>query len=194
MSAFREGSDVLLKLFWRNKLKVALIAALLALLIFFGRIVIPALVIIALGVIASFSTSYKRFIRVPPAVELVTFTTVMVSLAYGPVVGAVYGAIVTFTAEVMTNALDIFIISFFPSRAVIALTAGFFFNQFNGNILLTGVASSILYNLIAQPFYLFMADLEMRAKSVFFVLLNIGSNFAIFAVFGNFVAKLLGIS
>lgn len=194
MPAFRKGSDVLLKLIWRNKLKIAVIAALLAFIIIFIDIVLPALVVIGLGVIASFSTSYKRFIRVPPAVELVTFTTVMVSLAYGPVVGAIFGAVVTFTAEIMTNALDVFIISFVPSRAVIALTAGFLFHQFNGNILLTGVLSSIFYNLIAQPFYLFMADVEMRLKSVFFIAFNIGSNFVIFAVLGKLMVKLLGIA
>lgn len=194
MPAFRKGSDILLKLMWRNKLKIALIAVVVALIIVFIDVVVPALVVIGLGVIASFSTSYKRFIRVPPAVELVTFTTVMVSLAYGPLVGAIYGAVVTFTAEIMTNALDVFIISFVPSRAVIALTAGFFFQWFNGSVLLTGVLSSILYNLIAQPFYLFMADVEMRLKSVFFIAFNIGSNFIIFAVLGNIVAKLLGIS
>ncbi len=194
MPAFRKGSDVLLGFLWRNSRVIAVIAALLLLLVFFSRVVVPALAVLALGVAASFSTSYKRIIRIPPAVELVTFTTIMVSLAYGPVVGAVYGAVVTFTAEIMTNALDVFIISFVPSRAIIALTAGFFFHQFNGSIVLTGFVSSVLYNLLAQPFYLFMADVEMRVKSVFFILFNIGSNFIIFAVLGKIVAGLLGVA
>ncbi len=194
MPTLRKGSDLLFGLIWRNKRKVALIAALLVLLITFIDIVIPAAVVIALGVIASFSTSYKRVVRIPPAVELVTFTTVIVSLAYGPLVGVIYAAIVTVTAEIMTNALDLFIISFVPSRAVIALTAGFLFHQFNGDILLTGAVSSILYNLLAQPFYLFMADTEMRVKSIFFIAFNIGSNFAIFAVLGKIAVKLLGIA
>ncbi len=194
MPAFRKGSDLLFGMLWRNKRYVALIAALLVLFIAFIDIAIPAAVVIALGVVASFSTSYKRFVRMPPAVELVTFTTIIVSLAYGPLVGVIYAATVTFTAEIMTNALDLFIISFVPSRAVIALTAGFFFHHFNGSILLTGAVSSVLYNLLAQPFYLFMADVEMRAKSVFFILFNIGSNFAIFAVLGRIAVRLLGIS
>ncbi len=194
MPALRKGSDVLFGFLWKNKVKAAIAAAFLAVLIMFSRIVIPAMVIVFMGVVASFSTSYKRFIRVPPAVELVTFTTVMVSLAYGPVVGAVYGAIVTVTAEVMTNALDLFIISFVPSRAAIALSAGFFFHQFNGNILLTGAVSSVLYNLLAQPVYLFMADAGMRVKSMFFIAFNIGSNFAIFAILGKVAVRLLGIA
>ncbi len=194
MPAFRKGSDVLLGFLWRKKRVIAVLAALLLLLAFFSRVVIPAVAILLMGVAASFSTSYKRVIRIPPAVELVTFTTVMVSLAYGPLVGAVYGAVVTVSAEIMTNALDVFIISFVPSRAIIAVAAGFLFNQFNGNIILTGLVSSVLYNLLAQPFYLFMADVEMRVKSVFFILLNIGSNFIIFAILGKIVAGLLGVS
>ena len=103
MPAFRKGSDLLLGMLWRNKRAIALIAAFLFLLVAFIDIVIPSAVVIALGVIASFSTSYKRFVRMPPAVELVTFTTVIVSLAYGPLVGVIYAVIVTFTAEIMTK-------------------------------------------------------------------------------------------
>jgi len=81
-----------------------------------------------------------------------------------------------------------------PSRAVVGLAAGFAFDLFNGNILYTGVALSIMYNLIAQPFYIFLADVEMRMKSSFFLFLNIGSNFIIFAVLGKLMVKILGIA
>jgi hypothetical protein len=190
----RKGSDVLFGLVWRNKISVLVILFLLFVVISFSKVLVPATAIIILGLIGSFSTSYKRVIRVPPAVELVTFTTIIVSIAYGPIVGAIFAAVVTITAEIMTNTLDIFIISFVPSRMVIAFTAGFMFTQFNGNIILAGFASSVLYNFLAQPFYLFMADVEMRIKSVFFIFFNIGSNFIIFAVFGRFLVSLLQIN
>jgi len=190
----RKGSDVLFGLLWRNKIAVLLVLALLAIIVVFSNIIIPATALLILAIIGSFSTSYKRVIRVPPAVELVTFTTVMVSLAYGPLAGIIFAAVVTLAAEIMTNALDIFIISFIPSRAIIAVAAGFLFSQFNGNIILTGFAASVLYNLLAQPFYLVMADAEMRMKSIFFIFLNIGSNFVIFTVLGRFLVSLLGIS
>lgn len=189
----RKGSDVLFGLLWRNKIAVLAVIVLLAVVISFSNVLVPAAVIIILGLIGSFSTSYKRIIRVPPAFELVTFTTVIVSLAYGPLVGVIFAAFVTITAEIMTNALDIFIISFVPSRMIIALTAGFMFMQFNGNIILAGFASSVLYNFLAQPFYLFMADVEMRMKSIFFIFLNIGSNFIIFTVLGRFLVPFLQI-
>jgi hypothetical protein len=194
MHSLRKGSDVLLTQLKQNKRLVIVILALIVVIVIFGKIIIPATVIIGLGIIASFSTSYKRFIRIPPAFELTTFATVIVSLAYGPLVGAIFAAVVTTTAEILTNALDLFIISFIPSRIIIALTATFFFNQFNGNILLTGAVSSLLYNLLAQPFYLFMADVEMRMKSIFFIFLNIGSNFIIFAILGRFAVHALGIA
>ena len=193
LRGIRRGSDVLLGVLLQNKRIVALIVLVLLAIVIFSNLIVPALVIISLGLISGFSTSYKRIIRVPPAIELTTFTTVIVSLAYGPVVGALYALIVTFAAEILTNALDIFVISFMPSRVVIALTAGFFFDLSGQNIILTGLASIILYNVLAQPLYLLMADVEMRMKSVFFILLNIGSNFVIFTVLGRIMVRLLGI-
>jgi len=192
--SLRKESDMLLSFLSRYKREIAIIMVLLALIIFFIDIIIPAVVIITLGVISTFSTSYKRFIRMPPAFELITFTTVLVSLAYGPIVGAIYGAVVSFSAEIMTNALDVFIITFVPTRAIIGLTAGFLFDLFNGNILYTGFAASIMYNVIAQPLYIFMADVEMRLKSTYFFFLNIGFNFIIFALLGKVMVSLLRIN
>lgn len=194
MAGNRVGSDFLVASLLRNKRIVFGVVVLLVLAFVFSSYVMSALIVLVLGVAASFSTSYKRVIRIPPAVELVTFTTVIVSLKYGPVVGAVYAAVVTLAAETMTNALDVFIISFVPSRVAVALISGFVFSQFGGNIALAGLACSMIYNLLAQPFYLFMADVEMRVKAVFFVLMNVGSNFVIFAVLGRIAVRLLGIA
>jgi hypothetical protein len=109
MKAVRKGSDFLVQLLLRHKVKVLAFLAMLWLLVIFADMIVPALAITALGIIAMFSTSYKRVIRIPPAIEMVTFTTVIVSLAYGPFVGAIYAVVTTIAAEVMTNALDIFI-------------------------------------------------------------------------------------
>jgi hypothetical protein len=183
--------NLLASVFWQNKRLVVLGAIGLAAIVVFSNVLVPPLAIVALGIIASYSTSYKRIFRIPPAIELVTFTTVVVGLAYGPVVGALYGAIVTFTAELMTNALDVFILSFVPSRAVIGFAAGWLFDLFSSSMLLTGLAASVLYNLLCQPMYLLMSDMGMRMKSVFFILLNVGSNFVIFFVFGRFALLFL---
>jgi hypothetical protein len=183
----------LVSFLWGNKFRIGAAAIGLLLFALFSNILIPITVIFVLAVAASYSTSYKRVLRVPPALELVTFTTVIVSLAYGPVVGAIYGAIVTFTAEIMTNALDIFIFSFVPARAAIGYIAGFLFALFDQNILITGVVASIIYNFLAQPMYILVADAAMRIKSISFILFNISFNFIIFMLFGNIMVWLLGI-
>ena len=189
----REYNDEILAILWPNKWLVGLITLGLIFTVVFSRIVVPVFVVIILGVIASYSASYKRIFRVPPAFELVTFTTVIVALAYGPVVGAIYGAIVTLIAEIMTSALDVFIFSFVPSRAIVGLTAGFFFEVFNGSFVATVVMASLMYNLMCQPMYLFMADLPMRMKALFFVSINIGLNFITVVLFGKFAIMLLNI-
>ncbi|MAG16309.1 hypothetical protein CMO88_04565 [Candidatus Woesearchaeota archaeon] len=191
---FRKAGAILLSWLGSHKRLVSLVIALLFVLIVFIDIIIPATIIITLGIIATFSTSYKRFIRMPPALELITFTTVMVSLAYGPVMGAIYGAVVSFTAEILTNALDVFIIKFVPTRAFIGLVAGFVFDLLNGNIVFTGLALTILYNGITQPLDLLLADVEVRLKSIYFFILNVGFNFIIFAILGKIMISLLGIS
>ncbi len=193
MKGVRKNSDMVFRWLWQQKWKIFLSIIALVFVVTFAQVIIPAAVIIALGVIATFSTSYKRVIRIPPAIELVTFTTVMVSLLYGPWIGAVYAAVVSISAEIMTNALDIFIITFVPGRMVVALFSGFLFGLFDGNVVSTGIAATLLYNLVAQPFYLFMADVEMRAKALYFMFVNIGTNMVWFILLGNTVARLIGI-
>jgi len=187
----RKKIDRLVSFLWGNKLRIVLGTTILFLFFVFSGLFIPLIIILTLAVLASYSTSYKRVLRVPPALELVTFTTVIVSIAYGPVIGAIYGAVVTFTAEIMTNALDVFILSFVPGRAAVGYSAGFLFVLFDQNILITGVVASLLYNVAVQPMYILMADVAMRAKSAFFIFLNIGFNFIIFLLFGNIALWLL---
>jgi hypothetical protein len=185
--------QVLLRLLWMYKVQAIALSTLLLLAVVFANIFVPALMLLVLGIIASFSTSYKRVIRIPPAAELVTFTTVIVGITFGPLVGAIFGALVTLIAEIMTNALDAFIVSFVPARAIIGMVAGLIFVQFEGNIIATGIVCSLVYNLLAQPLYLMAADVEMRMKSAFFMVLNIGSNAAIFAVLGPLAVRFLGL-
>ncbi len=177
----RRGSDVLVKSILQYRKWIALAVVVVVAALLFSHIVIPTLVILILATIATFSTSYKRVIRIPPAVELVTITTILVSVAYGPVIGAIYGAVVTLTSELMTNALDVFIVSFVPARAIIGLVAPLAYGVWDGNMVLTILTLSIVYNAISQPLYVFVSDAEMRVKSLYFVFMNIGTNF-IFAV------------
>ena len=145
-------------------------------------------VLALLASIAVFSTIYKRFMRVPPAVELVTFATVMVGVAYGPVTGALFGAIITVVAEIMNSGIDAFIIGYVPGRAVVGFVSAFFPTA---NIVTLGLLMSILYNAVAQPLYAFQSDAELRFKLLAFVVVNISFNFIVFSLLGNFVRGII---
>ena len=147
-----------------------------------------AIVMIALGLIAVLSTIYKRFMMVPPAVELVTFSTVMVGLSYGPVAGAVFGAVVTLAAEIFNSGVDAFIIGYIPARAIVGAVSSFFPTA---NIVYLGLSMSILYNLISQPLYALQSDAELRVKLLAFVIVNVSSNFIIFSLLGGLVKGVL---
>lgn len=163
-------------------------AIVLLLILFFGDYIKDAVVLLILGLIAVFSTIYKRFMRVPPAVELVTFSTVMVGLSYGPVAGAVFGAVATLAAEIFNSGVDAFIIGYIPARAVVGAVSSFFPAA---NIVYLGLSMSILYNLISQPLYALQSDAELRIKLLAFVIVNVSSNFIIFSLLGGLVKGVL---
>ena len=147
-----------------------------------------AIVLALLASISVFSTIYKRFMRVPPAVELATFSTVMVGVAYGPVTGALFGAIITVVAEIMNSGIDAFIVGYVPGRAVVGFVSAYFPAA---NIVTLGLLMSVLYNAIAQPMYAFQSDAELRFKLLAFVVVNISFNFIIFSLLGNFVRGII---
>ncbi len=181
------ATRVLSSLFHRKQLLLGTIAA-LVLLMLFRNYIKDAVVLIVLGLIAIFSTIYKRFMRVPPAVELVTFSTVMVGISHGPVTGAIFGAVITLAAEIFNSGVDAFIIGYIPARAIVGAVSSFFPGA---NIVLLGLWMSILYNLIAQPLYALQSDAELRVKLLAFIIINIGSNFVIFTLLGAIVKGLV---
>lgn len=160
----------------------------LVIILLFRNYIKDAIVLTVLGLIAVFSTIYKRFMRVPPAVELVTFSTVMVGISYGPVTGAIFGAVITLAAEIFNSGVDAFIMGYIPARAIVGAVSAFFPAA---NIVTLGLWMSLLYNLIAQPLYALQSDAELRVKLLAFVIINISSNFIIFSLLGAFVKGLV---
>lgn len=154
----------------------------------FRNYIKDALIITILSLIAVFSTFYKRFMRAPPAIELVTFSTVMMGIGYGPVAGAVFGAVATLAAEILNSGVDAFIIGYVPARAIIGAVSSFFPTA---NIVTLGVSMSIFYNVIAQPLYAFQNDAELRMKLFAFVVVNVPFNFLVFSFLGPFVKELI---
>lgn len=147
-----------------------------------------AFVISLLAFAGIFSTYYKRFVRVPPAIELVTFGTVMTGVAYGPIAGAMFGIAVTIIAEIFNSGMDFFIVGYIPARAIVGFASAFFPAA---GIVPLGLSMSILYNAIAQPLYAFQSDAELRLKLLAFIVTNISFNFLIFSLLGGFVKGLI---
>ena len=156
----------------------------LLVILMFRNIIKDAIIITALSLIAVFSTFYKRFMRAPPAVELVTFSTVMVGIGYGPAAGAIFGAVATLAAEILNSGVDAFIIGYIPARAIIGAVSAFFPTA---NIVTLGLSMSIFYNALAQPLYAFQGDAELRMKLFAFVIVNVPFNFVAFSVLGPLV-------
>lgn len=171
----------------RRALIFGLVAGLFLVFAFMG-FVKDVLVILGLAALGIFSTYYKRLVRVPPAVELVTFGTVLVGVAYGPIAGAIFGAIVTLAAEILNSGIDFFIISYIPARAVVGFLSSFFPDS---GMVALGSSMSLAYNALAQPLYAFQGDAELRMKLLLFVIVNVSFNFIAFSLLGEFAKSLI---
>ncbi|HIG98667.1 TPA: hypothetical protein HA231_04560 [Candidatus Woesearchaeota archaeon] len=146
-----------------------------------------------LFLIAAFSTFYKRLIRVPPAFELISLTTIAVGMTHGPWAGAIFGATSALAAEVINSGVDAFIVGYVVGRAVMGALAGMLAATFlASNIVLFGMALTLLFNLIAQSLYLLQGDPEAKVKTAVYVTLNMGLNWIIFSLLGRALLTLLG--
>ena len=174
----------LYKLFRKHKRYVILGIIAVILLIFFTAQIKAFIILTILGLAATFSTFYKRVFQAPPAFELITLTVVAVSIFYGPVVGSLYALVVSISAEVASQALDPFSITYIPPRMVTAVVAPWLYH--NGtSIAMLGLLMSTLYNLLQQPVYWLLTDPEKRIKSLYFSSLNIPINWLVFKLLGD---------
>jgi hypothetical protein len=173
----------------RHKKAIIIAFAILVLAIFFTSQIRTVVAIGLLAAAGAFGQVYRRSIRIPPAIELVTFGTVIVGYSYGPWAGAIFGIIVTFAAEIMSSSIDAFVIGYVPARAVIGVISSYLTGY---GIFAVGIWMTILYNILAQPLYLIQPDAELRLKLIFFVTGNIIFNILIFQFLGAAVIMLIG--
>lgn len=163
--------------------KAALITTAIIVLMFFLKINLKTLsVIFILGIAASFSTVYKRYIRIPSAIELVTFCTVLTGIAYGPFVGAMFGAVTTLISEIISAAVDMNTFMYIISRSVIGVAA--FYLQ-GINIVVLGLISVAIFGIISTPIYLLQGDFEAKWRSAYFLTINALFNFLVFSLLGK---------
>lgn len=162
--------------------RYAFLAAIAVGIIVFYTAEFKAVITLAIfGIISSTITTYKRVIRMPPVLELISLTTVMVTLFYGPIVGIFYTIIVNLASEVMSGYPDVMTLTYLPSRTVQVLFV-WIAHSLNPDmgIAALGIWSVIIFNLVQQPVFMFLTDAEQRLKAVYFVALNIPINILIF--------------
>lgn len=145
------------------------------------------IVMSVLAVIASYSTIYKRVIRIPSAIELVTLGTVVVSISYGPLPGAVFAVATTIASEIISSAVDMFTLVYAFARAVIGVVAFYLSGM---NIVLLGLLMALLFNAICQPVYLLPGDIETKVKALYFFVMSIAFNLLAFFLLGNLLLRI----
>ncbi len=115
-----------LAFFWKHK-KFFLIGLFGLLVIFsLGSMLKAAFMILLLTLIASFSTFYKRYVKFTIGFELVTFSTVLTTVAYGPAIGALVGFVSAVAAEVIPQLIDPSSFFWIISLPVSAFAVAFF--------------------------------------------------------------------
>ena len=182
-------------LIWRRlkgrKRYIVIAAILLFLFVIFTDQVKAFIILAVFGIVSSTVTVYKRVVRMPPVFELVSLTTVMVTIFYGPVVGVIYTIVVNLASEVMSGYPDVMTLTYIPSRTIQALFVWFAFAHGSMGIVSLGIWSNVIFNMVQQPIFMFLTDAEQRLKALYFVILNIPINILIFKTIGEPLYRLL---
>ncbi len=170
----------ILKWLGSHKRYVFLGVVAMIILMFYTSQVKAFIILAVFGVLSSTVTIYKRVIRMPPVFELISLTTVMVTLFYGPIIGIIYTIIVNLASEVMSGYPDVMTLTYLPSRTIQVIFVWFATTSFDMSLVTMGIWSVVIFNLVQQPIFMFLTDAEQRLKSIYFIVLNIPINILLF--------------
>ncbi len=167
-----------------HKMMVTVAILITLLFVMFTKTIVILIVLLLMAMPSTFITMYKRVVRLPPALELISLTSTMTTIFYGPIVGIVYTVVVNFASEVASGHPDEMSLTYLPSRIVQVLFVHFAYGFGLTNIVALGIWGNVAFNAVQQPIYMALVDIEKRLKAVYFVMLNIPLNILIFKVFG----------
>ena len=167
--------------------KLFLAAAVVVVTLLFGRNIKDILLVAALGIVASYSTIYKRTIRVPSAVELVTFGTVITGAAYGPPVGVLFGVFTTIASEIISSGVDVNTLFYAISRGIAGGLAQMMVVGFGWGVVMAGMAALVIFHLVSDFIYVISGGIEAVPKIIYFIIVNTLFNLLVFAFFGSFL-------
>ena len=168
---------------------VFLIIAALIVIILFGRHIKDIILVGALAFAASYSTVYKRTLRVPSAVELVTFGTVITGAAYGPGIGAAFGVFTTIASEIISSGVDVNTLFYAIARGIAGGVAQLLVVHLGWSVLMAGMAALVIWHVVCDAIYVVSGGIEVVPKIVYFVIVNTLFNFLVFTFLGNALFK-----
>ncbi|MBI2145610.1 hypothetical protein HYU18_04800 [Candidatus Woesearchaeota archaeon] len=179
------------KNFTRKQALIALAAALASVVLFHNFLKALAS-IAALFLIGAFSTAYKRKLEGFGAIgfELVTFTTVLAGIAFGPFSGALFGFATALSSVVISKDVGITTPSFLFATAAtggmaLPLSARL-------EIVPLGLLLVLFSTLTIVAFtFLFYGDAEIRAAGMFGILTNLAVNYVFLAYLAKPILALI---
>lgn len=164
---------------------IFLLVAALAVILLFGRNIKDILLVGVLGLAASYSTIYKRTIRMPSAIELVTLGTVITGAAYGPLVGALFGIITTVASEIISSGVDVNTLFYAISRGISGGIAQLLIVNFGLGVVVTGMIALAIFHVVSEAIYLTAGGIEAVPKIIYFVVVNTLFNLLAFTFLGS---------
>lgn len=171
--------------------KTALLAV-LAVVVFAvaGKNIKDVLLVSLLGFAASYSTIYKRTIRVPSAVEFVTLGTVIAGAAYGPLVGALFGVFTTIASEIISSGVDVNTVFYAVSRGIAGGLSQLLVVNFGLGMVAMGMVALVIFHVVSDAIYLVSGGIEAVPKILYFVVVNTLFNLLVFSFLGNALLRL----
>ena len=176
----------------KHKAETAIVLGVLLAFSLFTEKAVAVSVLVVFWLVSTFTTIYKRFVRLPPVFEFIGLTTTMVTIFFGPITGIIYTIIVNFSSEVASGHPDEMTLTYMPSRVAQALFTHFAYTSgMITGIVALGTWSVVVFNAVQQPIFMSLVDAEKRLKALYFVALNIPLNILIFRLLGEPVFNLL---
>ena len=178
----------------RNTLRIMLITLIVLLLILSSTYLIRLLILFSFIVINFiFAFAKKRLSKFKLGkyllgIELILFCTVIISISFGPAFGAVMGGllmIVNYIAERRASRYFIVTIALYSLIGYLV----YYFKDYN--IIIVGIITSILYNLLVTLIIFIFPFGENKTTVLIFNIINILFNIFLFSSLGNIVKNLL---
>ncbi len=189
-AGMRQVANNFFSILFRNKFKV-----IIAILIFFfylnqTKTASAIFFVIALIAIASVSTIYKYNIKLSFGFELVTMSTVLATIVYGPLVGAFVGLISSVLAEFLPQMIEASSIFWICSVTFSAFLVAIFFSLGIKSLLVLGLISFAFQMIISEPIRL-LGPIEVRLQGMLYVVTGLVWNIFVFTKIAPLILNIM---